>query len=194
MKLIGLTGGIGMGKSTVAAMLEQHGVPVVDTDVVARQVVAPGQPALAEIAAAFGGNVLDDGGCLRREEVARRVFANEALRHQLEAITHPRIRAAWRAQVDAWCAAGQARAVVVIPLLFETAAEKEFDIVLCVACTGQTQRQRLLARGWNDEQIRQRNAAQWPVDKKTALAGGVIWSEGALDVTAQQVTDFLERW
>lgn len=193
MNLLGLTGGIGMGKSTVASLLEQHGVAVIDTDVVARQVVEPGQPALAEIAAAFGQEVLDADGRLRRAEVARRVFAEEVLRHQLEAITHPRIRAAWHAQVDAWRIAGMARAAVVIPLLFETAAEKEFDLILCVACTAPTQRQRLLARGWNEEQIRQRNAAQWPVEKKMALAGCVIWTEGAIETTAQQVAHFLSR-
>lgn len=193
MKLLGLTGGIGMGKSTVAAMLEHHGVPVVDTDVIARQVVEPGQPALAEIAAAFGQDVLGADGRLRRDEVARRVFADETLRHRLEAITHPRIRAAWHAQVDAWRTSGVAHAVVVIPLLFETAAETEFDTILCVACTAPTQRQRLLARGWNDEQIRQRNAAQWPVEKKMTLADCVIWTEGAIETTAQQVAQFLAR-
>lgn len=191
MNLLGLTGGIGMGKSTVASLLEQHGVAVIDTDVVARQVVEPGQPALAEIASAFGQEVLGADGRLRRDEVARRVFADEVLRHQLEAITHPRIRAAWQAQVDAWRIAGMARAAVVIPLLFETAAEKEFDIILCVACTAPTQRQRLLARGWDEEQIRQRNAAQWPVDKKMALAGCVIWTEGVIEATEQQVARFL---
>lgn len=193
MKLIGLTGGIGMGKSTVGAMLEQHGVPVVDTDLVARQVVEPGQPALAEIAAVFGPEIIDPAGRLRRDEVARRVFGDESLRRRLEAITHPRIRQIWQAQVITWSAVGHNRAVVVIPLLFETGAEKEFDAVLCVACTATTQRERLFQRGWSDEQIRQRNAAQWPVEKKLAHCHGVIWTEGALEVTAQQVARFLDR-
>ena len=193
MKLLGLTGGIGMGKSAVAALLEQHGMPVVDTDLIARQVVEPGQPALAEIAACFGSEVLATDGKLRRDEVARRVFAVESLRRQLEAITHPRIRAAWRAQAETWRTAGQTRAAVVIPLLFETAAENEFDAVLCVACSAATQRRRLQARGWSDEQIAQRNAAQWPIEKKMALANAVIWTEGAMTSTARQVEQLLAR-
>jgi dephospho-CoA kinase len=194
MKLVGLTGGIGMGKSTVTSMLEQSGVPVVDTDMVAREIVEPGQPALAEITAAFGAEVISADGRLRRDEVARRVFSDEVLRHRLEAITHPRIRAAWRARVEEWRTAGRERAAVVIPLLFETAAEKEFDAVLCVACSARTQQERLRARGWSDEEIRQRKAAQWPVEKKLALCHGVIWTEGVLEVTATQVARFLDRF
>jgi dephospho-CoA kinase len=191
VKLIGLTGGVGMGKSAAERLLRERGVPVVDTDVLARLVVEPGQPALEEIQQAFGPEVIGTDGQLRRDELARRVFADPSAREQLEAITHPRIRERWRAQVAAWRAKGHPVAVVVIPLLFETGAEAEFKAVICVACTPQTQRQRLQARGWSGEQIRQRINAQWPVERKVALADYVVWSEGGLDVLAEQLERIL---
>jgi len=192
MKTLALTGGVGMGKSTAERLLREGGVPVVDTDVLARQVVEPGQPALDEIRRVFGAEVIDTGGQLRRDELARRVFADPHAREQLEAITHPRIRELWRAQLAAWRAEGRPLAVAVIPLLFETGAEKEFDAVICVACSPHSQHQRLQSRGWNADQIRQRIGAQWPVEKKTTLADYVVWSEGTLDVLADQLDRILK--
>ncbi|MCX6895640.1 MAG: dephospho-CoA kinase [Verrucomicrobia bacterium] len=187
MKVYGLTGGIGMGKSTAAGFLHERGIPVVDTDELARQLVQPGQPALAEITAAFGAEILSAAGELRREELARLVFADAAARKRLEAILHPRIRDRWLAQIVEWRTAGSAAAVVVIPLLFETGAESNFDKIICVACSAATQRERLLARGWTAEQISQRIAAQWPVEKKMALAHHVVWTEGDSTVLAAQL-------
>lgn len=186
MKLVGLTGGVGMGKTTVEGLLRERGVPVVDTDVLARQVVAAGQPALVEIQRVFGPEVIAPDGQLLRAVMARRVFADPLARQQLEAITHPRIRELWREQVAAWRARGTALGVVAIPLLFEVGAEKEFDAVLCVACTAVTQRQRLLARGWSEKQIQQRIAAQWPIERKMERTDYVVWNEGELTgLTAQ---------
>ncbi len=187
MKLFGLTGGVGMGKSAVERLLRERGVPVVDTDVLARQVVEPGQPALEEIQRAFGPEVIDTDGSLLRVELARRVFADPAARQQIEAITHPRIRELWQTQVQDWRAEGRRFGVVAIPLLFETGAEREFDAVICVACLPPTQQQRLMERGWSPEQVRQRNAAQWPIERKMALADSVIWSEGRLDNLTPQL-------
>lgn len=187
MKLYGLTGGIGMGKSTAAQSLAARGVAVVDTDALARQLVTPGQSALAEIQNAFGAEILSPAGELRRDVLARRVFADAAARQKLEAILHPRIRERWLAQIAEWRAAGRAAAVVVIPLLFETHAEANFDQIICVACSAATQRERLRARGWTAEQISQRIAAQWPVEKKMALAHHVVWTEGKPDVMAAQL-------
>lgn len=187
MKLFGLTGGIGMGKSACAQLLRWRGAAVVDTDELARELVEPGQPALQEIAIAFGREFLDAEGRLRREEMARLVFADAGARRRLEAILHPRIQDAWRAQVAAWRAEGKPLAVVVIPLLFETGAEREFDAVICVACSAETQRQRLLARGWSPEQIEQRIAAQMPIEEKMLRADYVVWTEAGMDVHAQQV-------
>jgi dephospho-CoA kinase len=191
VKLLGLTGGVGMGKSASSDLLRQRGVAVVDTDLLAREVVEPGQPALGEIEQVFGPEVLDSDGRLRREELARRVFAAPDSRRRLEGILHPRIRCLWQVQVQTWRAEARPLAVVVIPLLFETNAEKEFDATLCVACCNATQRQRLLARGWDGEQIQQRISAQWPVGEKMAHADFVVWTEAGLDVHAAQLDRIL---
>lgn len=186
MKTFGVTGGIGMGKSTVASMLVQRGVKVVDTDELAREVVRPGQPALAEIAAAFGSSAFGANGELDRERLATVVFSDPAARKRLEAILHPRIQELWQAQVAAWGNAGHGQAAVVIPLLFETQVESHFDLVVCLACSSATQQQRLRERGWTLEQIQQRNAAQMPVVEKLARAQRVIWNEGDLEMLSRQ--------
>src|SRR5687767_7842457 len=100
VKIVGLTGGIGMGKSTAARILAERGLPVIDTDELAGELVEPGQPALGEIRAAFGETVMDARGKLRRDELAKVVFADPAKRERLEGILHPRIRAAWLGQVE----------------------------------------------------------------------------------------------
>ena len=180
-----------MGKTAAERLLRERGVPVVDTDLLARQIVEPGQPALEEIQRAFGAEVIDTDGQLLRQELARRVFADAEARQQLEAITHPRIRELWRAQVEAWREQGCPVAVVAIPLLFETKAEAEFDAVICVACTAQTQQRRLQERGWTLDQIHRRIAAQWPIEQKMALAHCVVWNEGGLEVLASQLERIL---
>ena len=175
-----------MGKSTAAGWLCARGVAVVDTDRVAREFVEPGQPALAEIRQVFGAAVLAADGRLRRDELARLVFADAAAREKLEGILHPRIRKHWQAQVAAWRDAGRTMAVVVIPLLFETHTAAEFDRTICLACSAATQRERLFARGWTEEQIARRNAAQWPVARKMELADHVVWTEGTVGVHRRQ--------
>jgi dephospho-CoA kinase len=187
MKLCGLTGGVGMGKSTAARFFQERGAQIVDTDELARELVQPGQAALAEIRNVFGPKMISSDGGLRRDELARTVFADPAERRKLEAILHPRIRERWLAQIESWRKEDQKLAVVVIPLLFETRAESHFDRIICVACSENAQRDRLLARGWSDEQIRQRIAAQMPVDVKIARADFVIWTDGDLQNHARQI-------
>jgi len=191
MNVLGLTGGIGMGKSTAAEILRQRGIPAVDTDLLARQIVEPGQPALAQVQQEFGSGITGSDGRLRRDELARRVFADCAARKKLESILHPRIRALWLSQLAAWRAEGRPLAVVVIPLLFETNAEAELDATICVACSAATQRRRLLARSWSLEQIDQRIRAQWPVEKKIDHSDYVVWTESGLDVHAGQLDRIL---
>jgi dephospho-CoA kinase len=203
LKILGLTGGVGTGKSTAAMFLSQRGVTIVDTDLLARQIVEPGQPALEEIRRAFGADILAPDGVLRRDLLARRVFSDSAARKNLEAILHPRIRQLWQAELANWRAESP-RALsqhkhlttehsnarffcVVIPLLFETRAEDEFDATLCVACSPGTQRQRLSSRGWNADQIAQRIQSQLPIEEKMARADYVIWNEGLLDVLGTQL-------
>ena len=192
MKVFGLTGGIGMGKSTADQWLRPQGMPVVDTDILARQVVEPGQPALAEIIEAFGKDVLVEGR-LSREQLAGKVFADPTALKKLESITHPRILELWRVQIESWRAENHRLAVVVIPLLFETGAEIYFHKTICVACSGASQMQRLQARGWTPEQTRQRIAAQWSVEKKMNRADFVVWSEGELDLLGRQLGQILIR-
>ena len=193
MKVAGLTGGIGMGKSTAARWLQSRNVGVVDTDELARKVVEPGEPAWDEIRREFGDHIISSDGNLKRDELARLVFSDPSARLILERITHPRIRDLWLRQIDTWRTAGRKIAVVVIPLLFETGAESSFDCTVCVACSAATQRKRLLERGWTPEQIQQRLSAQWPIARKIARADFVIWTESGLEIMTAQFDRILQR-
>ena len=186
-RVIGITGGVGMGKSTVAKLLREQGVPGVDSDDLARKVVAVGEPALADIAEIFGAEFLDAKGQLDRAKMAAHIFGNDAAREKLEAIIHPRVRERWLAQMETWRANNVPLGVVVIPLLFEVGAETEFDSVICVACTGNTQRERLRAREWDDAQIAARIAAQMEVTEKIERADQVVWTEGDISLLREQL-------
>lgn len=193
MRLIGLTGGVGMGKSTAAEWFERRGLPVADTDVIARQVVEPGQPACDEMLRQFGPQYFAPDGRLRRDLMAELVFKDADARRRLEAILHPRIREHWLALAARWRAEGRAAGVVVIPLLFETGARAEFDAVVCVACSAATQSRRLAVRGWSAAEITRRNQAQWPIEKKLAAADFVVWNEGCLEVLHSQLDRVLRQ-
>jgi len=191
MKLFGLTGGIGMGKSTSGRLLSKRGIPVIDTDVLARQIVEPGQPALNEIKNLFGRKIIDADGQLLREQLARIVFSDKAALRNLENILHPRIRELWQAEVEHWHVLGHKWGVVIIPLLFETNAESGFDNIICVACSAATQLQRLREREWSDEQIDQRLGSQWPVEMKITQSDLVIWTDTTLEIHASQIDRIL---
>lgn len=193
MKLIGITGGIGMGKSTCARHLAELGIPVIDTDVLARQLVEPGHPALSEIESAFGSEIVLSNGQLRRDELARRVFADKSALKRLEAILHPRIFEAWQGEVEKWRSEKQPVGAVIIPLLFETKAERHFDVVICVACSPATQLRRLRERQWDDAQIAQRLSSQWPVEKKITQSDFLIWSDVPLETHYEQLDRVLNR-
>ena len=163
------------------------GWPAVDTDEIARDLVEPGSDALAEISREFGSKVLSVNGVLDRQALARIVFADRGARTRLEKILHPRIRVEWRRVVEVWRAEGWKSAAVVIPLLFETHAEEEFDRVICVACSPELQRTRLLGRGWDDVEIEQRLESQWSVSEKMNFADYVVWNESSVEVLDQQI-------
>ena len=186
-RVIGITGGVGMGKSTAAKLLRKQGVPVLDSDDVAREVVVVGEPALTEISEIFGADFLNAQGEMDRAKMAAHIFGNDAEREKLEAIIHPRVRERWLAQMETWRADNVPLGVVVIPLLFEVGAEGEFDSVICVACTGNTQRERLRARGWDDAQIAARIAAQMDVTEKIERADQVVWTEGDVSLLREQL-------
>jgi dephospho-CoA kinase len=191
MKVLGLTGGIGMGKSTVASVFAEMGVAVADTDQLAREVVQHGQPAWHEIASRFGPQYFCPDGTLNRSALGALVFADPTARECLENITHPRIRCLWQAQVKSWHSQGRPLAVVVIPLLFETKAESSFNAVICVACQPATQWARLRDRGWTDPQIEQRLAAQLPIRAKVDRAQFVLWNEAAPSLIRPQLESML---
>jgi dephospho-CoA kinase len=193
MRVFGLTGGIGMGKSTAGELLRARSVAVVDTDDFAREVVEPGQPGLEEIRVAFGSGMIGDNGSLRRDELARLVFSDPSARRRLETILHPRIRELWRARVEQWRAQNVPAAVIIIPLLFETQAEKELDATICVACRPDTQRRRLLARGWSATQIDQRLSAQLAIEEKMVRADYLVWTEVSPEVCGEQLDRILGR-
>lgn len=182
-----------MGKSAAEAILRRLGISVIDTDALARQLVQPGQPALAEIRSVFGADALSDSGGLKRDWLADRVFSDPTARQRLEAILHPRIRQAWKQQATEWDRAHVPLAVVVIPLLFETEAEKDADFVgtICVACSAETQRARLSERGWTSDQITARLAAQLAIEEKMARANYVVWNEASLSVLEDQLARIL---
>jgi len=163
---------------------------VLDSDDLSREVVAVGEPALAEIGKIFGADFLDNGK-LDRAKMAAHIFGNDAERKKLEAIIHPRVRERWLAQMETWRADDVPLGVVVIPLLFEVGAEAEFDFIICVACTGNTQRERLRGRGWDDAQIAGRIAAQMEVTKKIERADQVLWTEGDVSLLREQLQSIL---
>lgn len=190
-RVLGLTGGVGMGKSTAARQLKKVGLPVVDSDDLAREAVQPGTEGLAEIAGEFGGGFLKADGSLDRDKMASTVFQDEAARKRLEVIIHPRVRTVWEKQIDQWREQKRPVGVVVIPLLFEVDLQDSFDAVLCVACTANTQRARLRERNWDDAQITARIAAQMNIAQKMDLADHVLWNEGAPELLMDQMKEVL---
>jgi dephospho-CoA kinase len=191
MRVIGLTGGIATGKSTVAHLLAARGAALIDADLLAREVVEPGTPALAEIAADFGPGVLQADGSLDRTALGAIVFADEARRQRLNAITHPRVAELMGRRVAAALASPARLVVVDVPLLFEGERRGMFEGVMLVWAPAEVQLARLFARdGWTEVEARQRIAAQMPIDEKRALATWVIDNSGSLARTEAQV----ERW
>jgi dephospho-CoA kinase len=187
MRVLGLTGGIGSGKTIVGKMFAQLGAEIIDADQLARDVVEPGQPALGEIVERFGPDVLQADGRLDRARLGGIVFADASARMALNAITHPRIRERMAAAVSARKDRSGVL-ILVIPLLYESARTALVEAVIVVWVDPQTQLRRLVERGGlTDEQARQRIAAQMPLDQKRALADHVIDNRGTPEETRRQV-------
>jgi dephospho-CoA kinase len=180
VRVVGLTGGIASGKTTFAGVLRARGVPVVDADALARAAVAPGAPALAEIARAFGPGVLAADGTLDRKALAAVVFADPAARRRLEAITHPAVRRGMAEETARLAAAGHPLAFYDTPLLYEVGLEGALDSVVVVWAPRDVQRARLAARdGLSGAEAEARLAAQLPIDEKAARADFVVENVGA---------------
>lgn len=188
MLKVALTGGIATGKSYCLARFAARGIPVVDADRLAREAVQRESPALDAIRRRFGPDALTPSGELDRSRLAAIVFRDEQARHDLEAIVHPEVYRrlkAWALDLEAGC---HPIAMADIPLLFETGYEGEFDRVVVVACTPETQLERMRGRdGLSEEDARRRLAAQWPIARKVERASYVIMTDGTFDDTDTQI-------
>jgi dephospho-CoA kinase len=190
MQKIALTGGIATGKSYVLDQFRRRGVPCLDADELAHGVTAAGTEATTAIVDRFGAEVLAADGAVDRRKLGPIVFADPAARRELEAITHPAVYRAINAGLRAFELMGDgAFAVVGVPLLFETGAEKRFDKVIVTACAPQTQLARLIERGLTEDASRQRLAAQWPTEQKVARADFVVTTDGTFAETDRQVDE-----
>ena len=194
VRRIALTGGIATGKSHVRARFESLGIPTIDSDLIARQVVAPGSPALAAIVERFGPQALDSDGALDRKRMATIVFSDPGARKALEAIVHPEVRRA----TDAWFASldpgRHPFAIADIPLLYEVNRDRDFESVIVVATSPEIQLRRLMDRDRLSEAEAQRRIdAQLPIDDKVERADFVIRTDGSFDDTHRQVDELARR-
>lgn len=192
-KIIGLTGGIASGKSTVSALLRQAGIPVIDADQVARQVQRPGSVALDKLAAAFGPAIIAPDGSLNRQQLGQRVFDDPAARQELDRIVQPLIKnTIWQA-VDNLRRQGVANVVLDVPLLFEAGYDTDCDLVVVVRVSPATELRRLMARnGYSRAAAQARIAAQLPLSVKVAKADVVIDNDGSREETRRQVAQLVE--
>lgn len=187
MLKIAVTGGIGTGKSVALAEFAACGVPVVDADVLVHDALRRGSPAVDEIRARFGPDILTGAGDVDRARMGALVFADAAARRDLEAILHPVVYRAIGTWLRERERAGDAVAVVEIPLLFETGHEDDFDGVVVTACSEAEQVRRIVGRsGGSEADARRRIAAQWPLEEKARRAEFVIRTDGTLDETRRQ--------
>lgn len=190
---VGLTGGIACGKSTVAAFFSELGVPVVDADRIAREVVAVGTEGLSEVVRAFGREVLAADGSLDRKKLGERVFSDPAARAKLEAITHPRIAARSAERMAELAASGAPYVLYEAALLVENGIHRALPALVVVTAPEDVQLSRLMQRDGLDEvAARARIAAQLPLSEKVSVADYVIDNGGSLDATLRRTREVHE--
>jgi dephospho-CoA kinase len=193
MRWIGLTGGLGTGKSTVAKILREQGFPVLDADDVAKTVVQAGTPGLKLVVKEFGQEYLKADGNLDRQKMARLVFTHPETLLKLESIIHPLVQAEVARLKDVEKSKGSDIVFYDVPLLFEKKL-KGFDAVVVVTASPEIQRERLLARNnWSDEEVQRRLRNQVPLPEKIDQADYVIENSGTFDELRQKVSDFLRK-
>lgn len=192
--IIGLTGSIASGKSTIASMLKKVGLPIVDADLVARQVVEPGSPTLQKIADAFGEDVLLPNGEMDRAKVGAIIFNDAEKRETLNSIIHPAIRAEMIRQRDEYVAHGK-HVVMDIPLLFESKLQHFVEKILVVTVPPEVQLQRLMDRNHlSEEEAKARISSQLPLSEKEAGADKVIYNNGSIEESEAQLMHILKEW
>ena len=191
--LIGLTGGIATGKSTATKLFEQHGIPVVDADVVSRQMVEKGSEGLQKIVNHFGKTILNEDGTLNRKKLGELIFNDSSLRQQLNHILHPLIREEMNRQTMHLLKTNQ-HVIQDIPLLFENKLEQHFDLVIVVYIDHHEQIKRLQQRdGISYEAALSKVKSQAPIEDKKALAGIVINNHGTIDALEEQVKEIIQN-
>jgi dephospho-CoA kinase len=184
---VGLTGGIATGKSLTLDHWRQAGAAGIDADDLAHQALVPDTPTYHQVVQTFGKKILNKDGTVNRRKLGDLVFADERKRALLNAIIHPAVGRMWTEAVETLEHEGNAEAVVAaIPLLYEVAAEPQFDCVVVVGCSEETQLARLRHKGLSRTRARARIRAQWPLPAKMDRADFVIWNDGALEVFHQQ--------
>jgi dephospho-CoA kinase len=194
VKLIGLTGGIASGKSTVAKMLKRLGAAIVDADALSREVVEPGRDAWKAIVESFGADVLQPDGTLDRQKLRATIFDNPTARKKLESIIHPRVRALAEERISQHAAAGYDIVVYEVPLLFEGRLHDWLRPVILVACSVAVQKQRLEQRDrLSAEEAQKHIAAQMSLEEKRRLADYVIENDGDLEDLERQVQAVLNQ-
>jgi dephospho-CoA kinase len=194
MQLVGLTGGIASGKSTVAKILESFGTAIVNADTLAREVVEPGRDAWKDIVATFGTEILQPDQSLDRQKLRAIIFNNPDARRDLESIIHPRVRALAEQRIRESTAAGYSVIVYEVPLLFEGNLHEWLRPVILVACDIETQLERLQRRdGLDRAQAQKHIDAQMSLEEKRRLADYVIENNGSLDDLKKQVEAVLEK-
>jgi dephospho-CoA kinase len=194
LRVFGLTGGIGSGKSTAAELLRQHGVPVVDADELAREVVAPGTVGLTEVVEAFGADVLGPDGALDRKRLGARVFSDPEARKRLNSITHPLVRQLSQVRFTELGASGVELAAYDVPLLFEVGLDAVLRPVVLIAAREATQLARIRARdGLSEADARARIAAQLPLEEKRRRADYVLENDGTLESLDAQVSALVSK-
>ncbi len=188
MMVIGVTGSVGTGKSTVARMLGKLGAVVIDADQVAHEVMEPNRPAWRAIVKAFGQGLLQADGTLNRRRLAGRVFRDANARRRLEAIVHPRVIRAVNARLRTLSRNPRVRVVVLdVPLLVEAGMRGLVDTLVVVTATSAVQRRRLRARGYSAREVARRANAQWTLSAKVGLADVVVNNSSGVDQTWRQV-------
>ncbi|RRG18335.1 dephospho-CoA kinase [Weissella viridescens] len=192
---LGLTGGIATGKSTVSKYLkERKGLPVLDADAIAHQIMGPNQPILTDISDTFGPEYINDDGSLNRQKLGALVFNDDNARQQLDDLTHPRIFSTFESRMQELERAGTSIAVLDIPLLFENEQRLTYDAIAVVVTTEHIQLERLMHRnGLSKTEAKARIAAQMPLDEKKANADYVIQNNGSKTETYKQVDQMLNQ-
>lgn len=193
--IVGLTGGIASGKSTVSKLFEKRGFTIVDADIAARKVVEPGEKAYTAIVEEFGNGILLEDGSLNRAKLGSIVFQNEEKREKLNAIVHPAVRKKMKEWQEEAIEAGKQTVILDIPLLYESKLTHFVEKTIVVYVDEETQLTRLMERNeYSQEEAQSRISSQMPLSEKVKMAEAVIDNNGTIEETEKQLDQLIENW